>query len=290
MRLTARSQCLAVPSWNVRTRPNPARYVAGALLSTAVFALLYVFFVRTHAGQLIDQLAYDGADFGQRGVTSPLTQAVLDSLPIASAVIGLLLTIIIAVIRRSVRTFAVAVGVAVAAIATTQLLKYGVLSRPDLGVEGYAGNSFPSGHTTFAAASAMALFLVASPRTRSKVGVWGTVFAVLAGLSTLADQWHRPSDVIAALLVVAFWGCVGGVILTFDRTGSVTAPEGSASRKWWIAVPFALVSAAAFVITALGAAGGASGSLIAYIGGLSAITTAGFVIALTATRLFSRLP
>lgn len=283
---------LLCEGWIVRTRLDPARYVGGALLSTAVFLLLYVFFVRTLRGQSIDQLAYDGADFGQRSLT-PLTQGVLDVLPAASAVVGLLLTIIVALARRNVRTLVVALGVGGAAIATTQLLKHGVLSRPDLGVEGYAGNSFPSGHTTVAAASALALFLVASPRTRSRVGVWGTAFAVLAGLSTLADQWHRPSDVIAALLVVAFWGCVGGVFLSFSTAGGraqPAAPNGSASRQWWLAIPFVLVAALAFAITGLGLASGTVGAVIAYIGGLTAIAAAGFLIALTATRLFARLP
>lgn len=271
------------------SRSNPYRFLGGALLATAVFAALYLFFVRTHAGQAVDQLAYDGADFGRRSVT-PFTQGILDWLPMASAVVGLLLTIVIALIRRHLKTFVVAVGVAGAAIATTQLLKYGVLTRPDLGVEGYAGNSFPSGHTTVAAASALALFLVASPRTRSKVGVWGTVFAVLAGLSTLADQWHRPSDVIAALLVVAFWGCVGGAVLSVNRAAVDTPPQDSPSRQWWLAIPFAIVSGAALVVTLLDASAGASGALIAYIGGLTAIAASGFLIAVTATRLFAPLP
>jgi len=269
---------------------NPARYLGGAVLAIVVFVALYLFFVRTQQGQAIDQLAYDGADFGRRSVT-PFTRGVLDALPLASVVVGLLLTIVVALVRRNGRTLVVAMGVAVAAIATTQLLKYGALSRPDLGVEGYAGNSFPSGHTTVAAASALAIFLVSSPRTRSRVGVWWTAFAVLAGVSTLADGWHRPSDVIAALLVVAFWGCLGGVILALGRPRQAGMPRTTGvSRQWWFALPFVVVSAAAFLVTSLHASGDASGALIAYIGGVTAIIAAGFVIALAASRLFARLP
>lgn len=276
----------------VRTtsRMNPARYLGGAVLAIVAFVALYLFFVRTQQGQAIDQLAYDGADFGRRSVT-PFTRGVLDALPLASVVVGLLLTIVVALVRRNGRTLVVAMGVAVAAIATTQLLKYGVLSRPGLGVEGYAGNSFPSGHTTVAAASALAIFLVSSPRTRSWVGVWGTAFAVLAGVSTLADGWHRPSDVIAALLVVAFWGCLGGVILALGRPRQSGLPRATGvSRQWWFALPFVVVSAAAFLVTFLHASGDASGALVAYIGGVTAIIAAGFVIALAASRLFARLP
>ena len=277
----------------VRTKSttSPARYLTSAVVSAVVFITLYLFFVRTHVGQSMDQLAYDGAEFGRRSVT-PLTLRLLDSLPTVSVVVGLVLTVVIAMVRRNGRTLVVALGVAVVATATTQLLKYGVLSRPDLGVEGYAGNSFPSGHTTVAAASALAVFLLAGPRTRSMVGAWGSFFAVVAGVATLANQWHRPSDVIAALLVVAFWGCVGGAVLTHGRTGLVDEASRASGlgRRWWIVIPFVVVTGMAFVITFLRASSQSPSTLVAYIGGVTAIIAAGFMIALVATRLFARLP
>ncbi len=273
---------------------NPDRFAAGALGTAVVFSALYLFFVRTHEGQLIDQLSYDGADYSWRTVT-PYTRRLLDALPAISGVAGLILTVVIALIRRSPVTMVIALGAAGAAAATTQILKYGILSRPDLGVEGYANNSFPSGHTTVAAASALAVFLVSAPRARPAVAAWGTAFTVLAGVSTLANQWHRPSDVIAALLVVAFWGCIAGAVLAAVRPpGSIraTAPRTSPGRRrWWLVVPFLLVTGIAFVFTFMGTRdGGSSSTLIAYIGGAAAIIAAGFVLALVATRVFARLP
>jgi membrane-associated phospholipid phosphatase len=272
---------------------NPDRFAVGALGTVVVFAVLYVFFVRTHEGQLIDQLSYDGADYSWRTVT-PYTRRLLDALPAISGVTGLILTVVIALIRRSPVTVIIALGAAAAAAATTQVLKYGILSRPDLGVEGYADNSFPSGHTTVAAASALAVFLVSPPRARPAVAAWGTAFTVLAGVSTLANQWHRPSDVIAALLVVAFWGCIAGAVLAAVRPpGSVhaTAPRASPGRRWWVVVPFVLVTGIAFVFTFMGTSDGSSSStLIAYVGGAAAIIASGFVLALVATRVFARLP
>ena len=124
------------------------------------------------------------------------------------------------------------------------------------------------------------------------VGAWGSFFAVIAGVATLANQWHRPSDVIAALLVVAFWGCVGGAVLAHGRTGLVDeASRASGSgKRWWIVIPFVAVTGMAFVITFLRASSQSPSTLIAYIGGVTAIIAAGFVIALVATRLFARLP
>jgi membrane-associated phospholipid phosphatase len=276
------------------TTLNPDRFAAAALGIVVVFVGLYFFFVRTHDGQLVDQLAYEGADFGWRTVT-PITRRLLDALPLVSGVAGLILTLVIAVFRRSAVGLVVALTAAGAAAATTQVLKYGILSRPDFGIEGYAENSFPSGHTTVAAASALAVFLVSGPRARPAVAAWGTAFTVLAGVSTLANQWHRPSDVIGALLVVAFWGCIAGVILAAlrpagSRVGAVRRRRGS--RRWWLFAPFLLVTIVAFVITFLSAAttGAASSTFIAYIGGATAIIATGWLLALSATRVFARLP
>lgn len=274
----------------VSTRASPVRYLAAAVAAAVVLVLLYIFFVRTQIGQTVDQLAYDGADFGWRSVT-PFTRRLLDALPLISGVLGGLLTVVIAVFRRNWLTLAVALCAAVAAAATTQILKYVVFDRPDLGVEGFADNSFPSGHTTVAAASALAVFLVSSPRARPAVAGWGAAFTVLAGVSTLANQWHRPSDVIAALLVVAVWGCVVGAVLAVVRPAALTGQRTSGRGwLWWIVIPFLAVTAVAFVITYLGASSENPDTVIAYIGGASAIIASGFVLALGAIRTFARLP
>jgi membrane-associated phospholipid phosphatase len=273
---------------------RPLAFVLAAVAAVAAFVVLYLFFVRSHDGQLVDQLAYDGAEFGRRSV-APLAQQLLDALPTVSGVVGVVLTIIIALVRRSWLSLLVAFGAAGAAAATTQILKYGILSRPDFGVEGYSSNSFPSGHTTVAAASALAVFLISGPRLRPVVAAWGTAFTVLAGVSTLANQWHRPSDVIAALLVVAFWGCAGGMTLSLLGSGQPKpdAPRTSSGiRRWWIVIPFLLVSLVAFLITfqSASSANESPNTLIAYVGGATAIIASGFILALLATRTFSRLP
>ncbi|GAA3888487.1 hypothetical protein GCM10022381_32970 [Leifsonia kafniensis] len=272
------------------TSISPARYLVGAVCAALAFVALYLFFVRSYNGQIVDQLAFDGAEFGSRSVT-PLTIQLLDLVPLISALIGLVLTLVIAAVRRNWPTLLVALGAAGAAVATTQVLKYAVLSRPDLGVAGYADNSFPSGHTTVAAASALAVFLVSSPRMRPMVAAWGSAFAVAAGLSTVANHWHRPSDVIAGLLVVAFWGCLAGVVLSsVQPAGAAVARPWRAGRLAWIVVPFSVVTGLAFVITVLRASGESTETLIAYVGGMAAIVAAGFAISLVGTRLFARLP
>ena len=286
-------------SYTVRTSStiSPVRYLVAAFAAIILFAGLYLYFVRTLSGQAMDQLAFDGAEFGRRSVT-PLAQELLDAVPLVSVIVGLLLTGVVTVVRRNGKTLIVAFGAALAAVVSTQLLKMILLTRPDLGVEGYDGNSFPSGHTTVAAASALAVFLVASPRTRGLAALGGSGFAILAGVATLANGWHRPSDVIAALLVVALWGCVAGLVLTrgpwsrgvASLGGKNARPPGVDRLQLRILIPFAVVAVAAFLVTYFRAFGDTPGTLIAYIGGVTAIVAAGLGIGLTGIRLFAPLP
>ncbi|MET0956566.1 MAG: phosphatase PAP2 family protein [Cryobacterium sp.] len=275
------------------SRLTPTRYIGAAVLCILAFVGLYLFFVRDETGQAIDQLAFNGAEDGTTG--AEVTRSLLDLIPSVMVAVGAIVSLVIAAVRRAWFPLVVAVGSALAATVTTQLLKNVVLTRPDLGVDGYVSNSFPSGHTTVAAASALIVFLVASPHTRWLAGTLGAAFAVAAGVSTLVSLWHRPSDVIAALLVVSFWGCVGGAVLTRaggrQRARRTPTPAKVGLRlQSWIAVLAAVVTAVAVGIGATGAFGMTSAAPMAYLGAVTAIVAVGFALAITATRLFDRLP
>ncbi|MGO4784509.1 phosphatase PAP2 family protein [Cryobacterium sp. W22_MBD10_FK3] len=274
------------------SRLTPTRYIGAALLCAAAFAVLYIFFIRDVTGQAIDQLAFNGAEDGTTGAS--LTHRLLDLIPSVMVAVGAVVSLVIAAVRRAWFPLVVAVAAAMAAVVTTQLLKNVILTRPELGVDGYIPNSFPSGHTTVAAASALVVFLVASPHTRWLAGTIGAAFAVAAGVSTLVSLWHRPSDVIAALLVVAFWGCVAGAVLTRSGGRQRAARTPTPARvglklQTWIAVLAAVVTAVAAGIGATGAFG-ISDAPVAYLGAVTAIVAVGFGLAITATRLFDRLP
>jgi hypothetical protein len=121
----------------------------------------------------------------------------------------------IALIRRR---FALAVGavlIIVGANVTTQVLK-AIITRPELGVDverAAAGNSLPSGHTTIAASVLVALILVLPGRLRGVGALLGALLTSAAGVATLSAGWHRPSDAIAALLVVGGWACAAGILI-----------------------------------------------------------------------------
>ncbi len=65
--------------------------------------------------------------------------------------------------------------------------------------------SWPSGHSTAAAALAMSAVLVAPPVIRAAVATVATIFVLAVSGSLLMLAWHMPSDVVAGWFVAAMW-------------------------------------------------------------------------------------
>ncbi|QCU77393.1 phosphatase PAP2 family protein [Citricoccus sp. SGAir0253] len=250
---------------------SPARHPAAWLLamagSAALLLGLFRVFVTTSTGQLTEYLALESATHRLEGMRGPVL-AVLDRLPEIVGVLGAVAFLALAVWRRRWLASAVAAAGFAAANLTTQLLKSVVLVRPDLdnGVPYYTGNSMPSGHTTFAAAAAVAVFLLVAPRWRPLTAALGAVFATAVGAGTFVEAWHRPADMAAAYLVAAFWGFAAGFVVL--RTGADWNTRGRATARhphpgghpgWevalWTGGTAALLGAGA----AFAAAGGAAG-------------------------------
>ena len=176
-------------------------------------------FVGTARGQLLDTAALEGNTIGRNRieglVDTVLSAATLLSLVAATIAIGM-----IALMRGRAMLAAVATLLIAGSNVTTQLLKY-FIERPDFGVDlarAAAGNSLPSGHTTMAASVAVAVVLVLPPSVRGVAGLAGAGYAALAGVATMSAGWHRPSDAVAAVLIVGVWAAAGGLLLVIaDR-------------------------------------------------------------------------
>jgi membrane-associated phospholipid phosphatase len=172
------------------------------------------FFVQSEHGQLLDTVALAGNWIGRARIET-LVDTVLNTVSVVSLVVATAVIGFIALIRRRVAVAFGAMLLIVGANLTTQLLKV-LVERPRLGVDAEraaAGNSLPSGHTTVAAAVAVALLLVLPARLRGAGGVVGAVAAAVVGIATLSAGWHRPSDVVAALLVVGVWASMAGLFI-----------------------------------------------------------------------------
>jgi membrane-associated phospholipid phosphatase len=189
--------------------------VAVALVSAAGVVSLWFVFVTTRTGQLLDAVVLDGANYGRTRLWR-LAEPVLDviSVPfIATVLVG---AVVLAMIRRQ-WLLTLQVGLLMAgANLTTQLLKHAVLQRPDLGLGDRVVNTMPSGHTTAAASCAVALVLVVPRRMRALTAILGALYTAGTGIATLIGGWHRPSDVVAAGLVVLAWA---GLVSALRPTG-----------------------------------------------------------------------
>jgi hypothetical protein len=77
--------------------------------------------------------------------------------------------------------------------------------------------------------------------------VLGAAFAGLVGVATLSAGWHRPSDAVAAMLVVGGWACLAGLVLLFLRRPDADDREGG----HWGAVVFLALAGIALLVVAV---------------------------------------
>jgi membrane-associated phospholipid phosphatase len=213
----------------IRPQEAPARsaalaawLVVLAAVQVAAFVVVWRFFVRSERGQRFDTVALTGNTIGRDHIDD-LVSSVLNAMSIAALLLTTVVIGFIALIRGRVALAVVATLFIVGANATVQAAKYAI-QRPDLGVDperAAAGNSFPSGHTAVAVSFAVALVLVLPPRLRGVAAVLGAGYAALAGVATLSAGWHRPSDAVAAILVVGAWAAAAGLLLVLlQRAGA----------------------------------------------------------------------
>jgi membrane-associated phospholipid phosphatase len=257
----------------------------------------YWLFVRTSTGQFADESAWAEADAAAPGTQLPFLRF-LDSLPLISVVIAAATILFVTLVRRRWAAAAIALATMAGANLTTQILKNAVLDRPDRGVPTLDFNSLPSGHTTLAASAVAAVFLVSSPRWRPLLAAGGGMYSVLAGAATFINLWHRPADVIAALLVVGAWTLLGGLLVM--RTGNDwNAWPGYgrhwASSRWWLVLCWgagllglALSGVLYLWVQEIGPAPvpGTARLPLFFWAGLSSIVGAGFTLSAAAGWLF----
>jgi membrane-associated phospholipid phosphatase len=189
-----------------------------AVAQAAAFVLVWRFFVGTERGQLLDTVALTGNRIGRARIDE-LISSVLNAMSVAALVVTTVAIGFIALIRGRVGLAVVATLFIAGANASVQALKYAI-HRPDFGVDperAAAGNSLPSGHAAVAMSFAVALALVLPPRTRGAGAVFGAGYAALVGVATLSAGWHRPSDAVAAMLVVGAWAAAAGVLLSWAQ-------------------------------------------------------------------------
>ena len=184
---------------------------------------VFVFFIYTATGQQVDEQAYTEYAHQFKSYRGP-TLTALDSLPTIVGVIAVLGLIAVLIWKHRFLPSLIGVLVGAAAVTSTYLLKHYLIVKPDLGVQEALSNSAPSGHTTFAAAAGAALFLAAPRFLRPTVALCAALATCLTGASTIINGWHRPADVVTAILVTAIWTVVGMGVLRYVRPVDFAVP------------------------------------------------------------------
>ncbi|MDE9367149.1 phosphatase PAP2 family protein [Luteipulveratus sp. YIM 133132] len=162
---------------------------------------------------------------------------VLTSVTVASVAVCLIGCATVALLRGRVALAASAAVLIVGSNVTTQVLKYQVFERTD-----HVANSSPSGHTTVSLSIAVAAVLVAPAVWRWLVVPLAGFVATFVAAGTIVGQWHRPSDVVAAVGVVLAWtGAALAVVTLAQRRRRPRVPDAPAARSWLALVGSALV-------------------------------------------------
>ena len=226
----------------VRLRPRVWSAVL-ALLAALATHLTWQIFVRTASGQTLDDLALAGAHIGAQSILGTVSNPVLGMVSITMMLAGGGVAAVIALIRKRWTLVGQAALVIVGSNVTSQVLKNVVYHRPHL-IPGWTGeNSLPSGHTTVAASMAAAMLVVLPRKWRPVIALLGMVWAAGTGISAWFEGWHRPSDLVASMLVVLAWGAIAC----------------AASTRWCLDVPTAadptLRSKATSTVVTLGLVG-----------------------------------
>ncbi|ORC24321.1 hypothetical protein A7979_09970 [Rothia nasimurium] len=233
---------MLTPSHIRQTRPSlwtliQHFFAAGTLFCLLVISL--VFFIMTPTGQQLDEVSFQ--EFAYQFMTyTEQTSGLLNLIPAAAGITAAVGLLFVLLWKHRFVPALVGLGMALGANLTTQLLKNYLIIKPNLGIQEALGNSAPSGHTTFAAASGLALFLASPKRFRPTVALISTVFTIAAGYSTVINGWHRPADVVSAILVTGLWGVLGLVILRFMRSEELDM--SGTQRSGLILVPLLSIS------------------------------------------------
>lgn len=218
-----------------RYRGQHPAAVALPVFLAAVLGVVATVFVALHTafGQRYDEVAMRALHGGRSAVNAHLV-GLLQQVSVVSAAVALVIMIAVGLVRRRFRVALAAVVLVIGANLTTEILKNFVISRPDLGLDlgGHGGartiaNSLPSGHTTVVFSLVLAAVLVSPRALRWLVTAAGAAVGGLTGLATVIAGWHRPSDVVAALLVTLAWAALVSAVVAGRARDGVSGHSGS---------------------------------------------------------------
>ncbi len=230
-------------------------YLLQSLVPLGAVAITVVLCLFTVRGQEADQAAMVAMGQSSNRVVGLGSYLGTTFVPAASVLI-VAASVLFALVRRRIGQAAAAALLFAGSAVTSQLLKNEVLARPALLSDaGWYGNSLPSGHVSLAVAAACAVVFVLPRGPKLVAAPVVAAGALLAGVGIIAAGWHRPSDVIAATLLVGCWcsisaGVVGlaSQLAPNRRVIVATGPAGAAPLAAAVLLVGSAVSAVALAL------------------------------------------
>lgn len=211
----------------------------------------------TRLGQEIDQAGMDIVS-GDAAATRRLV-GILGNVSVGSIAVVVTLLVVVAVLRDRRVAAAAAVTLVIGANLTTQAIKL-VSERTDHGHLTVV--SFPSGHSTVVVSLVLAALLVSPGRTRPTVSMVGSAAITVTAAATLVASWHRPADIVGAVLVSLGWGT--GLLAAWSLMRGGMPPTRPAPHRIF-AIAGVVVATAALVALGVRPDGGWSGFLDASV-------------------------
>ncbi|WP_245233956.1 phosphatase PAP2 family protein [Mycobacterium sp. PS03-16] len=211
------------------------------LMAALVFGVVtYLLAVQTRTGQALENAALRGA----RQVDPEVRRAALEqfhTISVTSQLAAALIVGVIGLLRRQLWLAIAGVSVILVGQALTQVLKYYVLARPDLGVvhNGWTENTLPSGHTTAAMSLLFATLIVMPYRFRGIAMLFTLTWAVGIGAYTVIIGAHRLSDTLAADAVALVVACAASLFLA--RTGRIRAVVSPSAARYTLRTVFVVI-------------------------------------------------
>ncbi|TGN63265.1 phosphatase PAP2 family protein [Nocardioides eburneiflavus] len=179
----------------------------------------------TELGQALDQAGMDIV-VGDEAATRRLV-GVLGNVSLGSIAVAVALLVGVAWVRRQYAAAVAAGALVISANATTQVVK-AVSERSDFGY--LTVTSFPSGHTTVVVSLVFAALLVVPGQARTTVSLLGSGAVTVTAAATLVASWHRPADILGAILVCLAWGTGVLTIWSLVRGGMPGTAPGREHR------------------------------------------------------------
>lgn len=200
------------------------------LLGSAAVAAVYLLAVRTLIGQHLDLIAFEGRKSQPLWLRHTLTPWITPlSLAVGVALVALSAA---AAVARSqpprhlaLTLFGVAVAVSVSALLKDTLPRPVLIDNANVGPR----NTFPSGHAAglMAAAIGIAALPSSAPARRT---TWVGIGLIVAVVVVMNSGWHRPSDVLAGLLI----GAVAMSTVSLPLSTDAVCHELPARHPVWI--------------------------------------------------------